>query len=121
MKVSKEDLSREHVWKVADVRNIPDGWRREVWYDTETEELYGVLLSGGESYEPPKTHIYLDTFVSLAKFWTEYPYSAEDLELEVDEDGCPREEDLEDIYMEEWWDEFEFPVIPLFREEGEEE
>ena len=109
MKVSVKDLSREHIWRVADVKSIPQGWRREVWYNPEAEELYTVLLSRGESYEAPRGHVYLYTFVSLAEFWTNFPCSAEELGLDISSDGCPSDEDIENIYQESWWDEFEFP------------
>jgi hypothetical protein len=109
MKVSVKDLSREHVWKVADVRNIPDGWKRQVWYDPDEEELYGVLLSGGEKYIPGRGHIYLDTFVSLSEFWTNCPLKEEDIGITEETPYWDREYAIYNAYMEIWWDEFEFP------------
>jgi len=109
VKVSVKDLSREHIWRVADVKSIPQGWRREVWYNPEAEELYTVLLSGGEIYQPPKAHIYLDTFVSLEEFWATCPLAAEDIGIT---EGMSEEEIEEAIFnacQEIWWDEFEFP------------
>jgi hypothetical protein len=109
MKVKLEDLSREHVWKVADVKSIPQGWRKAVFYDPETELLYGVLLTGPEGFEAEPGHIYLDTFVSLEEFWAICPLSEEDIGIS---EGMTEEEEEEAIYnayMEIWWDEFEFP------------
>jgi hypothetical protein len=108
MKIKREDITKKEIWNIARVRSIPLGWKREVWYDPENEVLYGVLLSRGEIYAP-KDHIYIDTFVSLGEFWTNYPYTACDLNLNIEDDGLPSDEDIEEIYRETWYEEFEYP------------
>ena len=109
MKVSVKDLSKEHVWRVADVRNIPDGWKKEVFYDPEAEELYGVLTTAGEEYVPPEGHIFLDEFVSLSQFWVNCPIAAEDIGIAEGASEEEEEEAIYNAYEELWWDEFEFP------------
>jgi len=109
VKVSVKDLSREHIWRVADVKSIPQGWRREVWYDVENEELYTVLLSRGESYEAPRGHVYLDTFVSLGEFWATCPLTEGDIGVARGMSEKEIEEAIYNAYQEIWWDEFEFP------------
>jgi hypothetical protein len=109
MKVKVEDLSREHVWRVADVKSIPQGWRKAVFYDPQSELLYGVLLTGSEGFEAEPGHIYLDTFVSLSEFFTNCPYSLEDLGVSEDATEEEIEEAIYNAYQEAWWDEFEFP------------
>ena len=109
MKVKVEDLSREHIWEIANVRSIPDGWRRKVFYDPEKEELYAVLTTAGEEYIPPAGHIYLDTFVSIAEFWVNCPLRAEDIGITAGMTEEEEEEAIYNAYKEIWWDEFEFP------------
>ena len=108
MKIRKEDITKKDIWSIARVRTIPTGYRRVVWYDPVNQELYSVLLSSGEIYTP-EGHIYIDTFVSLSEFWTNYPYTACDLNLEIEDDGLPKDEDIEEVYKEVWYEEFEFP------------
>jgi hypothetical protein len=109
MRVSVKDLSREHVWKVADVKSIPQGWRKQVWYDPEEEELYGVLLAGPGEIVGEPGHIYLDTFVSLEEFWATCPLTAEEIGITEDMSEEEITEAIYNAYQEVWWDEFEFP------------
>ena len=110
MRVSVRDLSKEHVWKVANVRSIPSGWKRHIFYDPENENLYGVLVTAGEEYVPPAGHVYIDTFVSLSEFWMNCPRSARDIGLTEEATEEEEEEAICNAYQEVWWDEFEFPV-----------
>jgi hypothetical protein len=109
MKVSVKDLRREHVWKVADIRLIPQGWKKQVFYDPESEELYGVLLIAGEMYVPPAGHVFLYEFVSLEEFWTNFPGTEEDIGVTGEATEEKLAEAIMNAYQEVWWDEFEFP------------
>jgi len=109
MKVKVEDLSREHVWRVADVKSIPQGWRKKVFYDPGREELYAVLTTAGEEYIPPAGHVYLDTFVSISEFWANCPLTEEDIGISANATEEELEEAILNVYQEIWWDEFEFP------------
>jgi len=102
MKISAEKITREHIWKVADVRGIPLGWRREVYYSLTNEELYALLLSPGTIYVAPQGDVFLDSFTSIWEFWRNFPYSAE-------EAGVEDERDIEETYYAVWFDEFKYP------------
>jgi hypothetical protein len=109
--MSKEiTVYKEDVWnKVKDIIPIlADGARIEVYYDTEEEKLWTSILQGQSWVEVEDTDVYIDTFESLSKFWTEYPYSLEDLVKDeeerkrIEEDEEEFEKFLLDIYEEEY-------------------
>ncbi len=110
--MSKEiTVYKEDVWnKVKDIIPIlADGARIEVYYDTEEEKLWTSILQGQSWVEVEDTDVYIDTFESLSKFWTEYPYSREDLVKDeearkrIEEDEEEFEKFLLDIYEEEYF------------------
>ena len=109
--MSKEiTVYKEDVWnKVKDIIPIlADGARVEVYYDAEEKKLWTSILQGQSWVEVEDTDIFIDTFESLSKFWTEFPYRLEDLvddeeeirKLEEDEEAF--EKFLLDIYEEEY-------------------
>ena len=109
--MSEKVIYKEDVWeKVKDVIPIlADGARVEVYYDAEEKKLWTSILQGQSWVEVRDTDIYIDTFESLSKFWTEFPYRLEDLvddeeeirKLEEDEEAF--EKFLLDIYEEEYF------------------
>jgi len=109
--MSEKVIYKEDVWeKVKDVIPIlADGARVEVYYDAEGKKLWTSILQGQSWVEVEDTDIFIDTFESLSKFWTEFPYRLEDLvddeeeirKLEEDEEAF--EKFLLDIYEEEYF------------------
>ena len=109
--MSKEiTVYKEDVWnKVKDIIPIlADGAMVEVYYDAEEKKLWTSILQGQSWVEVEDTDIFIDTFESLSKFWTEYPYSLEDLVKDeeerkrIEEDEEEFEKFLLDIYEEEY-------------------
>jgi len=114
MKIKKEEITRELIWKFADVRNIPLGWKRIVYYDVATQELRSYLAPSEEWWEEQEwwkeqKNIFIESFVSPGEFWAGCPLSDE--EAGIDENTSEEEaiDIITDIYQEIWFDEFEFP------------
>jgi len=94
-KIKKEEITPQEIWKIADVQSIPQGFKREVYYSPQTEELYTVTLSGNE-YVATSEDIYLYTFVSPATFYANYP-------------GVLQEDEILEVYEAIFLEEFVFP------------
>ncbi len=116
MKVSLKDLSKEHIWEVAEVDKIPPCWRRRVYYDLKSQELFTELLTGNQYSMYPESVIFLEEFDSLESWYAQIPYSAIELGVEVDESGEPDREQLLNAYKTIW---FENYVVPEIYEGGE--
>ena len=101
---------KEDVWKEIFewVPILADSARIEVYWDNWDKKIKTVILQGQSHVEVDKYTAFLDSFESLSKFWTEYPYKLEDLvddeeereRLESDEEAF--EKFLLDIYEEEY-------------------
>jgi len=94
-KIKKEDISPLEIWKIADVESIPQGYRREVYYSPQTEELYTVTIGTGE-FVAVSEDIYLYTFVPVSTFYTNYP-------------GVLQEDEILEVYEAIFLEEFVFP------------
>jgi len=95
-KIRKEDISPKDIWQIADVESIPQGFKREVYYSPQTEELYTVTLGTTGEYVATSEDIYLYTFVPVSTFYTEYP-------------GKLDEDEILDVYETTFLEEFTFP------------
>jgi len=109
MKIKKEDVGREEIWRVADVKSIPLGWTREVWYDTVDEELFAVLVSRGTEIRFYEGCVFLGKFVSLAEWYANCSLGAGDILGEGAKEEDLTEEDLLSAYQVLWWEEYDFP------------
>jgi hypothetical protein len=108
MKIKKEDITREIIWRFADVKSIPAGWKRIVYYNVATQELRSYLAPIEEWWQDPE-NIFIDCFVSPAEFWAGCPIT--DIEAGIDENITEDEalDKIVDIYENIWFEEFEFP------------
>jgi len=108
MKIKKEDITKELIWKMGDVRNIPLGWKRIVYYNVATQELRSYLAPAEEWWEDQED-IFIESFASPGEFWAGCPVS--DAEAGITEDMSEDEalDIITNIYEEIWFDEFEFP------------
>jgi len=94
-KIRKEEITPQEIWKIADVESIPQGYRREVYYSPQTEELYTVTIGTGE-FVAVSEDIYLYTFVPVSTFYTNYP-------------GVLQEDEILEVYEAIFLEEFVFP------------
>jgi hypothetical protein len=108
MKIKKEDITKELIWKYADVRSIPLGWKRIVYYDVVAKELRSYLAPSEAYWEDPD-NIFIDCFVSPAEFWAGCPVSDEEAGITEDMSEDEALDIITNIYEEIWFDEFEFP------------
>jgi hypothetical protein len=108
MKIKKEDITKEIIWKLGDVRNIPLGWKRVVYYNTTTQELR-AYLEPAERFEDEEGCIFIECFPSPAEFWAGCPISNEEAGITEDMDEEKALDIITNIYQEIWWEEFEFP------------
>ena len=100
---------KEDVWKEISewIPILADNARIEVYWDNYEKRVKTVILQGQTWIETDKYTAFLDSFESLSRFWTEFPYRLEDLV-----------EDKEEIKrFEEDESEFEKFLLNLYEEE----
>jgi hypothetical protein len=115
-RIKKEDLTMSDIWEVAEVEKIPHGWKRRVYYDIKKEELISELVSGNEYSVYPESVIFLEEFISVDSWYSQIPFDAYELGVEIDEDGEPIREQLLEAYQTMWMEDYAFPELNYKKE-----
>ncbi len=65
MKLTRGQLRK--IWILGDVKNIPQGWRRIVYYDKKEKKFWGMLIASPTEINSPEL-VKVGEFISLRDY-----------------------------------------------------